>query len=115
MENGLKYQWPNKNCKSGNKDGFVSKAADKDLLLKLKNSPYLQQTKMLVYMSWTAEYAHVKDIEMLPDGSARVKFTKALRQPFETLGAEGGYRYQHKAFTVLKTNLKIRVKISPRI
>ena len=87
----------NRNCPDANRDGFVfSDEFSADW-------PDLDQTDVLVFHSWIAEYAKVQKITTGPDGRNEVKFQKifqpslnashALKHaPIGDWGSEGGCR-----------------------
>ena len=75
-------------CPEKNKDGFVfgdEFSADWD---------YLDQTQVVIFHSWVAEYANVASVEQDSEGRNIVKFQKPLKHaPTGTFAKAGNYRY----------------------
>ena len=75
-------------CPEKNKDGFVfgdEFSADWD---------YLDQTQVVIFHSWVAEYANVSSVEQDSEGRNIVKFQKPLEHaPTGTYAKAGNYRY----------------------
>ena len=75
-------------CPDKNKDGFVfgdEFSADWD---------YLNQTQVVIFHSWVAEYADVSSVEQDSEGRNIVTFQNSLKHaPTGTYARAGNYRY----------------------